>query len=537
MCGPYGSIWPRPTGQISLSKNVTPIHPDAIKFDFTQIPESNDLLATRNLMIQMKQKFLQDLKTVCNPGCIKVCDTNVVIKISTVSSDVKITWNTDESYQLRVNTVGKNIVVYIHAMTIFGARHALETLFQLTTVVQRNDTRSLILISEASILDQPVYPHRGLLIDTSRNYLKISTIENIINGMAHSKMNVLHWHATDSHSFPLQLPRIPEMAEYGAYSSREVYTLQDISDILHYAKIRGIRVLMEIDSPAHAGNGWQWGEKSGLGKLAVCINQTPWRTYCIQPPCGQLNPFNLNTYKILGSIYKDLISVFPKGESFHMGGDELTFECWNSTDEIVEQMKKEGLDRNYDGFLQLWANFHLKSMAMLDDIRGSSKTPIILWSSQLTTPENIHLLNNQTSKIIIQTWVEASDPIPAALLNLNYKLIMSTKDAWYLDHGVWGRTVYHPWSKVYDNRIPEFSKGVLGGEVCMWGEYVDDSAVESRIWPRAAAAAERLWSDPKNSSSLALTRFLQHRERLVQMGIHAEAIIPEWCFQNDDQCS
>lgn len=80
---------------------------------------------------------------------------------------------------------------------------------------------------------------------------------------------------------------------------------------------------------------------------------------------------------------------------------KLTFQCWNSTDEIVEQMKKEGLDRNTAGFLQLWANFHLKSMSMLDDIRGSSKSPIILWSSQLTKPENIHLFNNQTYEILI----------------------------------------------------------------------------------------------------------------------------------------
>lgn len=80
---------------------------------------------------------------------------------------------------------------------------------------------------------------------------------------------------------------------------------------------------MEIDSPAHAGNGWQWGEKAGLGTLAVCINKKPWRTYCIQPPCGQLNPVNPNTYKILGRIYKDLVDIFPKGETFHMGGDEV----------------------------------------------------------------------------------------------------------------------------------------------------------------------------------------------------------------------
>lgn len=80
---------------------------------------------------------------------------------------------------------------------------------------------------------------------------------------------------------------------------------------------------MEIDTPAHAGNGWQWGESAGLGALALCINRNPWRQYCIQPPCGQLNPINPNTYKVLGQIFKDLVSVFPKGEVYHMGGDEV----------------------------------------------------------------------------------------------------------------------------------------------------------------------------------------------------------------------
>lgn len=81
---------------------------------------------------------------------------------------------------------------------------------------------------------------------------------------------------------------------------------------------------MEIDSPGHAGNGWQWGENAGLGALAVCINRNPWTKYCVQPPCGQLNPVNPNTYKVLESLYTDLIGVFPKGEVFHMGGDEVS---------------------------------------------------------------------------------------------------------------------------------------------------------------------------------------------------------------------
>lgn len=82
---------------------------------------------------------------------------------------------------------------------------------------------------------------------------------------------------------------------------------------------------MEIDSPAHAGYGWQWGKDAGLGNMVICLGNRPWEDYCLQPPCGQLNPLNNHTYTWLGKIYKDLVSVFPKGEAFHMGGDEVVY--------------------------------------------------------------------------------------------------------------------------------------------------------------------------------------------------------------------
>lgn len=73
-----------------------------------------------------------------------------------------------------------------------------------------------------------------------------------------------------------------------------------------------------------AGNGWQWGTKHNLGDLAVCVNKQPWRNYCIQPPCGQLNPANQNLYDVLRLMYKDIVSMLPNGETMHMGGDEVS---------------------------------------------------------------------------------------------------------------------------------------------------------------------------------------------------------------------
>lgn len=107
------------------------------------------------------------------------------------------------------------------------------------------------------------------------------------------------------------------------------------------------------------GNGWQWGPLYNLGNLSVCTNQQPWRSFCIQPPCGQLNPINLNVYDVLRSIYSDLLTSLADEETIHMGGDEVHFGCWNASTEITDYLAKNGIGRGYDDFLKLWADFHV----------------------------------------------------------------------------------------------------------------------------------------------------------------------------------
>lgn len=101
----------------------------------------------------------------------------------------------------------------IYAVSLFGARHALETLFQLMTSLSKNGNSYLVMVRDAMVRDRPVYAHRGLLMDTSRHYLRTDTIKRTLDAMGHSKLNVLHWHATDTHSFPLKLPSVPQLAK------------------------------------------------------------------------------------------------------------------------------------------------------------------------------------------------------------------------------------------------------------------------------------------------------------------------------------
>lgn len=216
---------------------------------------------------------------------------------------------------------GDLVTVRIIGTTIFGVRHGLETLQQLMT----SDVceAGLLLVKSARIEDRPVYRHRGLLLDTARNFISISAIKRTIDGMGSSKFNVFHWHISDSHSFPMEIPTMPQFTIFGAYGSNLTYSPNDIGDIIWYAKLRGIRVIIEIDAPSHAGHGWNWGPEYGIGDLAVCIDKQPWRKYCIQPPCGQINPVNQYVFGVFREIYKYLQTLLPAHETVHVGGDEV----------------------------------------------------------------------------------------------------------------------------------------------------------------------------------------------------------------------
>lgn len=160
---------------------------------------------------------------------------------------MRLSWATDESYSLDVSTNGQrngtfiygliwiltatiyivfinqrlsdaNTLVQISARTVFGVRHALETLSQLTAISNgggaANQYPRPLMINSVHIIDRPAYRHRGLMVDTARNFIPIVDLERTLNAMGASKLNVFHWHATDSQSFPLYLPSVPQMAKY-----------------------------------------------------------------------------------------------------------------------------------------------------------------------------------------------------------------------------------------------------------------------------------------------------------------------------------
>jgi hexosaminidase len=450
-----------------------------------------------------------------------------------------MTLDTDESYKLTTNFVKDFGEVVITAKSFYGARHGLETLSQL--IVYDEIRNEYEMVQKLEVNDEPRYKYRGVLLDTSRNFFSIDSIKRTIDGMGMVKLNTFHWHITDSHSFPMELKSHPELSKLGAYSPYKVYSIKEIIDVVKYGKAHGVRVLPEFDAPAHVGEGWQHKN------LITCFNYQPWSKYCVEPPCGQFDVTKDQLYDILEDIYGEMYENFDKPDIFHMGGDEVSTACWNASQEVQEWMLKEGWALDTDGYLKLWGYFQSNALARFDKVAGHSKTPIILWTSKLTEPPYIDQYLDK-NRYYIQIWTTFYDQQVTNILNRGYKIILSNYDGLYLDCGFGGWvndgnnwcSPYIGWQKVYENAPSnlgaKYESQILGAEAALWSEQVDEFSLDSRFWPRLSALGENLWSKPLGGFREAESRMLIHRLRLVQNGIAAERLQPEWCLLNEDQC-
>jgi len=598
-CGPYGQLWPKPSGKVTIGKEVVSFLPQNVEIKGMTAPTEE----IKNLLNETTQIFMETIKAI-NPQYKYKGDKAyknetdysehvnravVYLELSVVSNAVDLELHQDESYTIGLNNVNGNILVNILANTFFGARHGLTTLTQLMAYDCMHN--SLMVVDRAIIIDKPVFTYRAVTLDTSRNFFSIPSLKKMVDAMSYNKLNVLHWHITDTHSFPFYSNRVPQMVAYGAYSPYQVYYPEDVIELVKYARVRGVRIVPELDAPAHVGNGWQWAEKEGRGRMAVCVNQEPWQSYCVQPPCGQLNPLHEGMYNVLGEIYKDMLDVFQT-DLFHMGGDEVNFNCWNTTQEIVDWMVTKRRRRTKRDFLDLWNSFQVKAYDKLAEAnhrrvhgqhthtpnqpqqhnqqnqQNEKKMKVIMWTSELTNEGNLAKYLDP-EKYIIQIWSKTNDSVIAHIVNQGFQVIFTPYDTNYLDcgFGAWvgeGNnwcSPYKGWKTIYNmnpfkvlrnlnvtldtpkvsTRAPIVTSPsprqlVLGGAVAMWSEQVDEHSVEAKVWPRAAALAERMWSNPESDWKAAEARFINNRDRMVNLGIGADAEQPRWCHQNDGLC-
>ena len=160
---------------------------------------------------------------------------SLIIEITSDKSS-KLDLDTDESYELSVpSTVDKPLIAHLKASTIFGILHGLNTFAQLL-YFSKEEKELFLPFAPHYIKDFPKFAHRGLLLDTSRNYYPVNDLLNMLDVMSWNKFNVFHWHIVDANSWPVKSEVYPELSEKGAYDPETmIYTKQDIKTIVEYA--------------------------------------------------------------------------------------------------------------------------------------------------------------------------------------------------------------------------------------------------------------------------------------------------------------
>jgi hexosaminidase len=413
------------------------------------------------------------------------------LQINCVQSG-KIGINVDESYQLEI----KWDKITINANSDLGAMHALETVLQLL----QNNSNSYYFPT-VTISDFPRFTWRGLMIDAARHFQPVDVIKRNLDAMAAMKMNVFHWHLTDDQGWRIELknhPKLTQLASDGKY-----YTQEEIKNIVKYADERGIMVVPEIDVPGH-GTAILTAYPEVGSKLNFDKN-----TYSLERNSGiftpTLDPSNPKTYQLLSEIFDEVCPLFS-GNYFHIGGDENEGKDWDSNPKIQEFKKKNNLANNHE--LQTYFTMQLIPM-----LKKHHKT-LMGWEEIMT--------KNLSKDAIIHSWKGSNEGIAAGQSLVNavksgYKTVLS--NGYYIDlmQGVENHYLNDPMPKNITLSAEEKAR-ILGGEATMWSELVTSTTIDSRIWPRTAAIAERLWSNEN------ITDLVSLRKRMNAISLQLEEL-------------
>ncbi|KAL6149714.1 woronin body major protein [Exserohilum turcicum] len=481
------------------------------------------------------------------------------VKVDVADAHAQLLHGVDESYKLEL-AAGSD-TVKITAKTVYGALHAFTTMQQM---IINDGSGKLIIEQPVSVDDAPLYPVRGIMIDSGRNFISKAKILEQIDGMALSKLNVLHWHMVDSQSWAVEINAYPEMTK-DAYSANEVYSQATLKEIVKYAAARGVRIIPEVDMPGHASSGWAQVDES----ILTCQNSwwanDDWPKHtAVEPNPGQLDILNNKTYEVTAKVYKELATIFP-GDWFHIGGDELFRNCNNFSAKAREFFDS---GKTMGDLYQVWVD------RAIPTFRAQVNKTFVMWED-VKLSADVAATGNVPKDIVLQAWNDGLNHI-SNLTSQGYRVIVSSSDFIYLDCGNggwvgndprynvmknpdtttpnfnWGAgggdwcAPYKTWQRIYDFdftlNLTDTQKSLVEGAIApLWSEQVDSVVISQKMWPRAAALAELVWSGNRDKDGHKRTtemtqRILNFREYLVANGVQATALMPAYCRQHPHAC-
>lgn len=435
------------------------------------------------LMDAAVARFAQDMRTLSGLGTFP--DKGILLSIDCGSADLSpATFAAqDEGYTLSVETDR----IQVHAGSGLGVLHALATLRQLLQTHAGGWA-----LQATTIEDHPRFAWRGLMVDTARHFMTVDTLKRQIDAMEQVKLNVLHLHLSDNEGFRVQSLKFPKL---NVDAHGQFYSQAQVRDLVAYAAERGVRVVPEFDVPGHAGAIVRAYSQYGSAQTAASMFG------------AVLDPSNPATYTFLKALLGEMAGLFPDA-FFHVGGDEVAGDDWAGNAKIQTFMQAHALKDKEA--LQGYFMHQVHGMVVALDKH------MIGWE------EVIH--GDVPQSVYIQAWTSSN--FTATATSLGNPVVVSA--GYYLDY-LEPASVYYLrdpldvtaagidpaiYAKVKAINSPALSAAfpesqviqpgltlsagqkrlVQGAEAPMWSEMVTDELLDSRLWPRLAALAERFWS-------------------------------------------
>ena len=433
-----------------------------------------------------RERFLNTLSRETGiPYHHGVTSGEAALTVRTVGADdAVLQLGENESYHLEVTSTH----ALLTAPNPLGAMHGLQTFLQLVTITPEGFTAPAVTID-----DEPRFPWRGLMIDVARHFQPMDVIERNLDGMEAVKMNVFHWHLSENQGFRAESKTYPLLTGKG--SDGDYYTQAQMREIVEYARDRGIRVVPEFDMPCHTSAWFVGYPDLASGKSPYKIE----RKWGVFDPA--MDPTHESTFEFIGKFIGEMTTIFPDAY-FHVGGDECNGKEWDSNPRIKAFMfahdlkDNEALQSYFTARVQKLVAAHHRIMEGWDEV----------------------LAPNTPKDVVIQSWRGPKSLAMAA--RQGNRGLLST--GYYIDLNQSAAEHYlvDPLAGDGANLTPEEKKRVLGGEAAMWSEFTSSEIIDSRIWPRTAAIAERLWSaqDVRDVNSM-YARMAVVSNKLVSYGL------------------
>lgn len=448
-----------------------------------------------------------------------------------------------EQYELTVST--DKIMLRGKGAGLF---YGIQSLIQLFPN-ERSGTAELPCVT---IKDAPRFGYRGLMLDVSRHFFTVQQVKDLLDLMAHYKLNRFHWHLTDDQGWRIEIKSYPKLTEVGAWrvprlgdfnqmidppqpgekaSDGGYYTHEEIREVIQYASDRHIEVLPEIDVPGHC-----MAAIAAYPELSVTKNSetkvNPGSSFAKWFPAGgfemyvdnTLNPTDENVYSFLDKVLGEVAQLFPY-EYIHIGGDECYKGFWEKDPGVKAFMSR----MNIKDMHALQSYF----MGRVNQIVRSKNKKLIGWDEILEGGKNegIAVMNRFGEK---SARVQAKQKIPLVMApgnqGLYFDYAQSASDMEPINHGgfspLWKSYNYNPvpsgLSKIEENYI-------LGVEGCIWTEHIGTiSKLQYMMLPRLLGLAEAGWTTPENKDydSFSKNRLPKHLQRFDKLGYNYRVPTP-----------